>query len=280
MRRGSSTRAISPARKCRWRSCTAPTRCTSRPMSPSSSTARAAIPRTPSPNGSPAPPAPRAWSTAPTRCTRWCWRNSCARKAAISGCGARETGCERRARFAALRPHLFGQAGNSRGNERSQQDADDLVHIKLALRPGVKIDVIVLLAQLHERQQHIEAVGEAERHAVLGSLSGGVQHRPTQQHEAQRPGERVFEVIAETDRIVEQEQTHPAQSRRRAPLPHLAGVAYVGGFVDQAVGLQDAGKLFVGLWRIGLLAEPFFSLLADIFRYVGQIAISKFVQII
>src|SRR6202035_1305826 len=226
MRRGSSTRAISPARKCRWRSCIAPTRCTSRPTSPSSSTARAAIPRTPSPNGSTAPPAPPAWSTAPTRCTRWCWRNSCAKKAAISGCGARGIGCRRTARFAALR--LFGQAGNSGGDERSQQDADDLVRIEIALRPRVEIDVIVLLVQLHERQQHIEAVSEAERDAVLGSLPGGVQHRPTQQHEAQRPGERVFEVIAETDRIVEQEQPRPAQSRRRAPLPHLAGVTYVG----------------------------------------------------
>ena len=43
-------------------------------------------------NGSTAPPAPRAWSTAPTRCTRWCWRSSCARKAATSGAGARATG--------------------------------------------------------------------------------------------------------------------------------------------------------------------------------------------
>jgi len=50
------------------------------PMSPSSSTAHAAIPRTPSPSGSTTPP---ARSTAPTRCTRWCWQNSCARKAAI-----------------------------------------------------------------------------------------------------------------------------------------------------------------------------------------------------
>ena len=73
-RPGSSTRATAPARKCRWPRCTSPTRCTRPPTSRSSSTARAAIPRTRWWNGSTAPPAPRAWSTAPTRCTRWCWR--------------------------------------------------------------------------------------------------------------------------------------------------------------------------------------------------------------
>ena len=70
------------------------TRCIRPPTSRSSFRARAAIPRTPSWSGSTAPPAPPAWSTAPTRCTRWCWRSSCATKAAISGAGARATGCE------------------------------------------------------------------------------------------------------------------------------------------------------------------------------------------
>ena len=58
------------------------------PMSRSSSTARAAIPRTRSSNGSIATPARRAWSTAPRKCTRWCWRASCAKRGAISGSGA------------------------------------------------------------------------------------------------------------------------------------------------------------------------------------------------
>src|SRR5262245_41447516 len=63
-------------------------------MSASSSTVRAATPRTPCWNGSTAMPAPPASSTAPRKCTTWCWRASCARKAAISGTGARATGCE------------------------------------------------------------------------------------------------------------------------------------------------------------------------------------------
>src|ERR1700728_2852832 len=63
-------------------------------MSRSSSTPPAALPRTPLRNGSIAPRVLRVWSMAPTKCTRWCWRNSCVKKAAISGCGVREIECD------------------------------------------------------------------------------------------------------------------------------------------------------------------------------------------
>ena len=75
-RPGSSIRATARARKSPWRRCTWPTLCIRRPTWRSSSMARAAIPRTPSWNGSTATPARRASSTAPPRSTTWCWRAS------------------------------------------------------------------------------------------------------------------------------------------------------------------------------------------------------------
>ena len=111
------------ARRCRWPRCTSPTRCTRPATSRSSSTARAAIPRTRSWNGSTATRARRASSTAPPRCTTWCWRASCARRAAISGAGARGIGCER-AGWYCRRPCLAAvvpaQAGTH--NHRPQEE--------------------------------------------------------------------------------------------------------------------------------------------------------------
>ena len=79
------SRATARARKSRWPRCRSPTRCTRPPTWRSSSTARAAIPRTPSWNGSTATAARRGSSTAPPKCTRWCSPASCAKRAAISG---------------------------------------------------------------------------------------------------------------------------------------------------------------------------------------------------
>jgi len=94
MRPGSSIRVITRGKKCRWPRCTSPTRCTRLLMWRSSFRVRAAIPRTPSWSGCTAPLAPPAWSMALMRCTRWCWPSSCATRAAISGAGARGTGCD------------------------------------------------------------------------------------------------------------------------------------------------------------------------------------------
>src|SRR5215475_13035334 len=91
---GSSTRAITRVRKCPWPRCTSPIPCIARPTSRSSSTVRAAIPRTRSWNGFIATRGKRGWSMAPPRCTTWCSRVSCAMRAAISGAGAEAIGSE------------------------------------------------------------------------------------------------------------------------------------------------------------------------------------------
>jgi alkylation response protein AidB-like acyl-CoA dehydrogenase len=76
-----------------------------------------AIPRTRFSNGSIATPVRRASSTALPKCTTWCWRASCARRAATSGIGARGTGYERRGDAACLgKPNKCACAGRGQIN--------------------------------------------------------------------------------------------------------------------------------------------------------------------
>jgi hypothetical protein len=68
-------------------------------------------------------------------------------------------------------PSLRREAGNPDDQERRKDIAHDPMKIKIISPPTVEIDLVVLLAQPNDRQQHIEAVNKAIRHAVYTTLA-------------------------------------------------------------------------------------------------------------
>src|SRR5262245_64738601 len=70
---------------------------------------------------------------------------------------------------------LLGQTGNPGNKECCKHVARDLVNIEIVARPSHEIDLVVGIAQLDDRQQHIETIGEADWYAILAPLSGDQQ---------------------------------------------------------------------------------------------------------
>ena len=67
---------------------------------------------------------------------------------------------------------LLGQAGEAGDQEGGQDVAHQLVGVEVVAREAGELDVVVRLAELHHRQQVIEAVGEVSLLKTLSAKFG------------------------------------------------------------------------------------------------------------
>jgi hypothetical protein len=148
---------------------------------------------------------------------------------------------------------LLGQTGNPGNKECSEHVARDLVDIEIVARPSHEIDLVVGIAQLDDRQQHIETVGEADGHAILGTLSGDPQNPRAKNDQNKSPYHRELDVMTVADGPVERRQPGVPEAPRLAALALPAVVADGPGVVGVALVLKSQGKLLVSVWREGLL---------------------------
>src|SRR5262245_10292003 len=152
---------------------------------------------------------------------------------------------------------LLGQTGNPGNKECCEHVARDLVNIEIVARPSHEIDLVVGIAQLDDRQQHIETIGEADGHAILGPLSGDPQNPGAKNDQKKSPYHRELDVMTVADGPVERRQPGVPEAPRLAALALPAVVADGPGVVGVALVLKGQGKLLVRLRRERfLLSKP------------------------
>src|SRR5262249_51102517 len=148
---------------------------------------------------------------------------------------------------------LLGQTGNPGNKECCKHVARDLVDIEIVARPSHEIDLVVGIAQLDDRQQHVETIGEADGHAILGPLSGEAQNDGAKNDQNNGPSHRELDVMTVADGPVERREPGVPETRRLAALALPAVVADGPGVVGVALVLKGQGKLLVSVWREGFL---------------------------